>query len=34
MRILLYGWKEERRTEHPYICRLHAGEFRDTEYEV
>ena len=34
MRILLMGWREDRRIEYQYICRLNAGEFRDTEYEV
>ena len=34
MRIVLKWWSEDRRTEYQYICRLHAGEFRDQEYEV
>ena len=31
---LLKGRRVDRRTEYQYICRLHAGEFRDREYEV
>ena len=34
MRILEKGLREDMRTEYQYICRLHAGEFRDPEYEV
>ena len=34
MHILKKGRREDRRTEYQYICRLHAGEFRDREYEV
>ena len=40
MRILLKGCVcvggggEDRRTEYQCICRLHACEFRDPEYEV
>ena len=34
MHILLKGRRVDRRTEYQYIFRLHAGEFRDQEYEV
>ena len=33
-RILLKGRRENMRTDYQYICSLHAGELRDTEYEV